>query len=151
MVVTDFDRNFDWLGQFVERMPVAAVSRKFITVKRRIVAHDDAIVFRVQLHDINRLGRRDAQPLALADCVKFDAVMVAQNMAVQIHDVAAMLLHEVCRLEKAAVIIVRHETDFHALLLVGGLEIAMPRHFARVALGLFAERKNRTSKLVLPQ
>ena len=27
----------------------------------------------------------------------------------------------------------------------------MPRHFARVALGLFAERKNRARKLILPQ
>src|SRR5271170_2323792 len=72
-------------------------------------------------------------------------------MTVQVHDVAARFLHEIRRLEKAAVIVVRHETDFHALLLVGGLEIAMPRHFTRVALGLFAERKNRARKLVLTQ
>ncbi len=62
-----------------------------------------------------------------------------------------MLLDEVRLLEKAAVIVVRHEADFHALLLVGGLEVAMPRHFARVALGLFAERKHRARQLVLPQ
>src|SRR5271154_3700572 len=72
-------------------------------------------------------------------------------MTVQIHDVATRFLHEVRGLEKAAVIVVRHKTDFHALFLVGGLEIAMPRHFARVALGFFAERKNRARQLVLPQ
>ena len=62
-----------------------------------------------------------------------------------------MLLHEVRGLEKAAVVVVRHETDFHALFLVGGLEIAMPRHFAGVALGLFAERKEDARQLILPE
>src|ERR1039458_7929846 len=66
-------------------------------------------------------------------------------------DVCSSDLHEVRRLEKTAVIIVRHETDFHALLLVGGLELAVPRHFARVALGLFTERKNHARELILPQ
>src|ERR1019366_2581241 len=75
----------------------------------------------------------------------------AEDVAVQIHNLAAMFLHEVCLLEKAAVIVVRHETDFHALLLVGGLELAMPRHLARVALGFFAERKNHACKLILPE
>jgi hypothetical protein len=50
-------------------------------------------------------------------------------------------LHEVRRLEKSAVIVVRHKTDFHAFFLVGGLEIAMSRDFTRVALGLFENRK----------
>src|ERR1700734_1426401 len=151
MVVTDFGRHFDWLRQFVERMPVAAVGDKFIAVERGIVADDDAIILRVQFYDVNRLTRRDAETFALADGVKRDAVVPAEDMAVQIHDVAASFLHEVRRLEKAAVIVVRHEADFHALLFVGGLEIAMPRHFARVALGLFAERKNRARELILPQ
>ena len=132
-------------------MPVAAVGGEFIAVERRFVADDDAVVFRVQFDHINRLGRGDAQAFALADGVKLNAVVMAEDVAVQIHDFAAMLLHEVRRLEKAAVIVVRHEADFHALLLVGGLELAMPRHFARVALGLFAERKNRPRQLVLPQ
>ena len=151
MVVTDFGRDLDWLRQFVERMPVAAVGDEFVAVERGIVADHHAIIFRIQFHDINRLGRGDAEALALADGVKFDAVVMAEHVAVQIHDFAAMLLHEVRLLEKAAVIVVRHEADFHALLLVGGLELAMPRHFARVALGLFAERKNRARELVLPQ
>ena len=151
MIVTDFRGDFDRLREFVERNPVAIAGGKFVTVERGFVAHDDAIIFRVQFHDINRLGRGDAQTLALADGVKCDAVMMAEHMAVHVRDFAAMLLHEVRLLEKAAVIIVRHEADFHALLLVGGLELAMPRHFARVALGLFAERKHRARKLVLPQ
>jgi hypothetical protein len=69
----------------------------------------------------------------------------------QVHNLAAMLLHEVRLLEKFPVILVRHETDFHALLLVGGPELAMPRDFARVALGLFAEWEHGARELVLPQ
>src|ERR1017187_1434839 len=151
MVVTNLRRDFDWLRQFVEWMPVAAVGDKFIAVERGIIADDDAIVFHVQFDDVNRLGRGNAESFALANGVERDAVVPAENVAVQIHDVAARFLHEVRRLEKAAVIVVRHETDFHALLLVGGLEIAMPRHFARVALGFFPKRKNHARELILPQ
>ena len=151
MIVTDLGRHFDGPVQLVKRMPVAAFRDEFIAVQRGIVADHHAIVFRIQFDDINRLGRGDAQALALADGVKFNAVMVAQHLAVQIHDFAAMLLREAGLLEEAAVIVVRHETDFHALFLVRRLELAMPRHFPRVALGLFAERKNRARELVLPQ
>ena len=66
-------------------------------------------------------------------------------MPVQIHNLAAMLLRQFGLLEEATVIVVRHETDFHALGLVGGLEPAVPRHGARVSLGLFAERKQRAN------
>ena len=132
-------------------MPVAIRRDEFVAVERGFVADDDAVVLRVQFDHIDRLGRGDAESFALADGVKFNAVVMAEDVAVHIHDLAAMLLHEVRLLEKAAVIVVRHEADFHALFLVGGLELAMPRHFARVALGLFAERKNRARQLVLPQ
>ena len=118
---------------------------------RGIIADDDAIIFRIQFHNVNRLAGRDAETFALADGVKFNAVVMAENVAVNIRDFAAMLLHEVRRLEKAAVIVVRHETDFHALLLVGGLELAIPRHSAGVALGLFTERKNRARELILSE
>jgi hypothetical protein len=132
-------------------MPVAAVSNKFIAVERGIVADHHAIIFRVQLDDVNRLARGDAETFALADGVKRNAVVMAENVPVQIHNLAAMFLDEICLLKKSTVIIIRHETDFHAFFFVGGLEIALPRHFARVALGFFAERKNRACELILPQ
>src|SRR5207244_13307034 len=72
-------------------------------------------------------------------------------LAVEVHDVAAMFLRELRLLEKAAVVVVRHETNLHALFLVGGLQVAMARDFARVALGLFAQREQRPRQLVLPQ
>ena len=151
MIVTNFCHDFDWFGQLIERMPVAAAGDKFIAVERAIIADDDAIVFRVQFDNVNRLAGRNAETFALADGVKFNAVVMAEDMAVNIRDFAAMFLHKVSLLKEAAVIVVRHETDFHALFLVGGLEIAMPRHFARVALRFFAKRKNRARKLILPQ
>ena len=44
-------------------MPVTAVGDEFIAVERGIIADDDAIIFRVQFHNVNRLGRRDAKTL----------------------------------------------------------------------------------------
>src|ERR1700722_15725139 len=61
MIVTNLRGDFDWFGQFVERVPVAAVSYKFIAIERRIVADDDAIGFHVELHDIDWLACRDAE------------------------------------------------------------------------------------------
>src|ERR1022692_4488942 len=115
------------------------------------ITHDDAVVLHIQLDDVNRLGRGDAQTFALADGVKLDAVVMAKHLVVEIHNLAAMLLHQVRLLKKAAVVVVGHEADFHALFLVGGLEIAVPRHFARVAFGLFAKWKYRARKLILSQ
>jgi hypothetical protein len=151
MVVADFRRHFDGLRQLIEGMPVATVGDELIAVERGIIADDDAIIFRVQLHDVDGFRRGDAETFALADGVERDAVVLAEDVTVQVHDVAARFLHKVGLLQKAAVIVIRHEADFHALFLVGGLEIAMTRHFARIALGLFTERKNRARKLILSQ
>src|SRR5207253_2956700 len=83
--------------------------------------------------------------------VELDAVVVAEHVAVEVGDLAAMLPDELRLLEKFSVIVVRHETDFHALLFVGGLEVAMPRDFAGVALGAVAEREHRPRQLVLAE
>src|SRR5207249_6979 len=88
---------------------------------------------------------------SLADRVELNAVVMADHLAVEVHDVAAMLLREVRLLEKPAVVVVRHETNLHAFFLVGGLQMAMARHCARVALGLFAERELGAGELVLAE
>src|ERR1700734_3612463 len=62
-----------------------------------------------------------------------------------------MLLRQARLLEETAVVVVRHETDLHALLLVRRLEIAMPRHGPGIALGFLAERKDGARELVLAQ
>src|ERR1700677_858446 len=62
-----------------------------------------------------------------------------------------MLLRQAGLLEQAAVIIVRHETNLHTFFLVRRLEVAMPCHCPRIALGLFAQREDRASELVLSQ
>src|SRR5204862_1665750 len=73
------------------------------------------------------------------------------DLAMKIHDCAAMLFHKLRLLQKSAVTIVLHETDFHAFLFVSRFERAMARHLASVALGLFAERKQSAGQLLLPQ
>ena len=77
--------------------------------------------------------------------------MVPQHLAVEVDDVAPVPVDELGLFEEAAVILVRHETDFHALLLVGGLEIVFARHATGVRLGQFAQRKKRVGQLLLPQ
>src|SRR5688572_27614935 len=77
--------------------------------------------------------------------------MMPEDCAARVHDLTAMLLHEVRLLEKAAVVVVRHEANLHALLLVGGLEVAMPGHLPRIALRLLPERKDRARQLILSQ
>jgi hypothetical protein len=64
-----------------------------------------------------------------------------EHVAMHVHDFATRLLHEVRLLEKAAVVVVRHEADFHALLLVGGLELQC-RATSRVSLLVFSPSGN---------
>ena len=151
MVVTDFYRGFDFHRRGLERYPVASLHREFIAIQRRVVAHNDAVVRRIQFNHIDRLGRGDAQTLPLADGVKFNAIVVAEDAPVQIHNLAAMLLREVRLPEKFSVILVRHETNLHAFLFFGGLQLALAGGFARVALGLVAHREQGAGQLVLPE
>ena len=91
MVVTNLRRYFSWRGQIVERNPVATLHREFIAVERRVVAHDDAVVGGVELDDVQRLGRGDAQTLALANRIEFNAVMLAEHLALGGYDLPPML------------------------------------------------------------
>src|ERR1043165_3711550 len=89
------------------------------------------------------------QALALADGEKLDAVVLAELATVDVHGVAAMLLDELRLLEKAAVILVGEETDFHALFLFSGLQLGLAGDFARVGLAQLAEREERAGELLL--
>ena len=83
------------------RRPVAdpvAAARVAISAKRR----RDPLRVGIEGDHIQRHAGREAEALALADSVELDAVMVAEDVAVQVHDLAAMLLHEVRLLEEAA-------------------------------------------------
>ena len=151
MIVSYLCRDLDGLLQFFKRMPVATFHDAFVALQIRFVTDNDTVVLRVEFHDVNRLRRGDAEPLTLADGVKLDTVVFPQDRSVKIYDLAAMFLDKVGLLEKSALVVVRHKTDFHALLLVRRLEVAMPRHFARIALGFPAKRKQRACELILPE
>src|SRR5262245_57091346 len=77
--------------------------------------------------------------------------MMSKDLAPQIYNFPTMLLRKVCLLQKLSVIIVRHKTDLHALLLIGGLELAMPGYVARITFGAIAQRKQSAGQLILPQ
>ena len=91
------------------------------------------------------------RPLPLADRVELNAFVLAQHLALEVDDLAAVLLHQLGLLQELPVVVVRHEADLHALLLVGRLELAVMRHRAGIALGLLAQRKHRARQLILPQ
>ena len=66
---------------------------------------------------------------------------MAEHLPLQIDNLAPMLLRQPGGGEEFAVILVRHETNFHALLLVRGFQAAFAGDLARVLFGFFAERK----------
>src|SRR5437764_12899127 len=75
--------------------------------------------------------------------------MLAEDPAVKVHNVTTVFLHKLCLLEKIAVVVIRHETNLHAFLLISGSQITMPRHIARIALGFVSERKHGPGERVL--
>ncbi len=77
--------------------------------------------------------------------------MMAEHLAGKVYNLATMLFHEIRLLEKFAIVVIRHETNLHALFLVGGPELAMARDLASVALGLVAEWKQGAGQLLLPE
>ena len=73
-----------------------------------------------QLRPIRHYYLGDAEAAALSDGEEFDSVVVAEDLAESVDDFALMALGESGLFEETAVVVVRHEADFHALLLVGG-------------------------------
>src|SRR5256885_1059178 len=77
--------------------------------------------------------------------------MPAENVSVEINNVALMFLDEIRLLQKSAVVVIRHEADLHAFLFIRSLKVAVAGDFAGIRLGLFAERKHRACQLILSQ
>src|SRR5882672_1407903 len=100
----------------------------------------DAAAGGIELNDIERRGRGDAQPLALADGEVNDALVPADYMAVEIDDVAGLDRARLQAADDIGVAPGRHEADVLAVLLVGDLEAKTPCQFARLRLGHVTER-----------
>ena len=122
---------------------------EFVPFKGRVVAHHDPVGGRVQFDDIQRPGGGDAQAFALANCIELDSVVVTQHRALDVNNLAAMLLHQPGLLQESAIIVVRHETNLRALFFIGRLEFAMAGDFPRVGFGFVPKRKQGASQLVL--
>src|SRR5688572_6196271 len=143
------DRHLRWRRD--ERNPVTALDSKLASLEVGLVADDHPVVHGIKVNNIERTRGGNAQAFALADRVKFNAVVLAKHASLKIDNVPLMFFDELRLLEKASVVFVGHETNLHALLLVGGLQVAFPRDFARVVLGQLAEREDGARKLVLAQ
>src|SRR3954469_15458196 len=77
-----------------------------------------------------------------------DALMLADDMAIEIDDVAGLDRARPEAANDVGVASGRHEADVLAVLLVGDLEAKAPRQFARVLLGHVAERKTQIVELL---
>src|SRR2546422_4386931 len=61
-----------------------------------------------------------------------------KHTPVHVGNLATVFSHQFGLLQKLSIVVVRHETDFHALRLVRGLEVAVAGDLAGGALWLFA-------------
>jgi hypothetical protein len=82
MVVTNLHRRLDARRWLLERNPVAALDGEVVFLQHRFIAHNHAIVRRVQLHHVKRFAGGNAEPLALADRVEFNSVVMSRHVAV---------------------------------------------------------------------
>ena len=87
----------------------------------------------------------------MADGVEFDAVVVSEYLALGVHDLAGVALHEFRLFEESSVVVVGHEANLHRLFLVGGAQSAFAGHVAGVGFGFFAEGEEHTGQLVLAE
>ena len=119
------DLDFRRLPHAVRRrvgQPVHLVGDQPGTHKLLPRADNDGIVLRIQLRDIDRLARRDAEPPPLADRVVHDPGVRAEQAAPRVADLAGPLGFRPPGSDQRFVIIVRDETDFLALRLVVHLQ-----------------------------
>ena len=77
-----------------------------------------------------------------------DALMPADDVAVEIDDVAGLDRARLQAADDVGVAPGRHEADVLAVLLVGDFEAEAPRQFARLRLGHVAERKAQKIELL---
>ena len=77
LVVTDLGGGFELAGRLSKGNPVAAFHAEGVALQLGVVAHHDAVVDGIQIHDIKRLGGGNPQAPALADGVEFNARVVA--------------------------------------------------------------------------
>jgi hypothetical protein len=128
--------------------PVDVAQFDTIHPQRLARSHHDAAAGGIELDDVERRSRRDAQSLALADGEMNDALMPADDVAAEIDDVAGLDRAGLQPTDDVGVAPGRHEADILAVLLVGDFKFEAPRQFAHLGLAHVAERKAQIIELL---
>src|SRR5258708_31808829 len=102
----------------------------------------------MELDDVERRSRRDAQSLALADGEMNDALMPADDVAAEVNDIAGLDRAGLQPADDVGVAPGRHEADILAVLLVGDLEFEATRQVAHLGLAHVAEWKAQIIELL---
>ena len=93
----------------------------------------------------------EAQSLALADRIVDDACMLAQHMALPVHEWAGLRLLAGAQLNDAGIVAVRYEADILTVALSGVYKAMLLGNLTRLGLVQRAEREAQMRQLVLIQ
>ena len=93
----------------------------------------------------------EAQSLALADRIVDDACMLAQHMALPVHEWAGLRLLAGAQFNDAGIVAVRHEADILTVALSGVYKTMLLSQLTRLGLVQRAEREAQMRQLVLIQ
>src|SRR5450755_4352942 len=128
--------------------PVDIAQHDAVHPQRLARAHHDTAAGGVEPHHIQRRAGGDAQSPPLAHGEMNDALMPADNPAVEVDDVAGLDGIRPQPADDVGITPGRHEADILAVLLVRHAQAETPRQFARLRLGHVAERKAQKIELL---
>ena len=104
-------------------MPVYPLNFELIANQILGVADDHAICFRIEIDDITRTQRTAGQSFALADREELDAIVLADEISIDIVNLAAMKCRVAqMRAQERFVIVAGNKTNLLAVDLVGDLQ-----------------------------
>ena len=75
--------------------------------------------------------------------------MMTEHSALQIHDFAPVLLHQARLLQELPVILIRDETNLHALGFLRRFQMRFAGNLSGIRLGQSAQRENSSGQLFL--
>ena len=104
-------------------MPVHTIDLEFVANQIVRVADDDAICCRIEIDHITRPRRTAGKSFALTDREQLDAVMFADEISIDIVNLAAMkFVFAQMRAQKRLVIVAGNKTNFLTVDLVGDFQ-----------------------------
>ena len=154
MFVANFYRGADWLRRFGNGNPVDGFDFKGSGSKGVVVADEDAIGFRFDGEDVERLAGGEAEALALADSEIVNAIVAAEDFAGFGDDIAVAcaernFIFRSVGVDELDVAAVGDKAQLHAVRLFGDGESGAASDFADFVFREFAKREFTARELFL--